>query len=240
MPTEGRRSPRDPKTGEPRKPRALKRGKLSPLDRYQRGREIAALRAQAKPVAWKTVAEHVGLSQRQCQEVYAQFLDWEQPLHDPMRVVDETIDSLTVAMHEAWLTYEGADAGSSVRVQAIRTAMDAAITRLQVMRAAGRAPRSLAAPTLAAEMQGVFRDFAELLRRHDVDDGVLRDFLGLAESRMGRRPPLRVARYQPAPETAVGWQRTAGVRAAPQWVWRLTYGGRGDPHSCTSRAPARH
>jgi hypothetical protein len=144
------------------------------------------MRARPRPIAWKTIAKDVGLSERQAQEVYAQFIDWEKPLHDPMAVVEETIDGLTVAMHEAWQTYADAAPGSSVRVQAIRTAADAAVTRLQVMRAAGRAPRSLAAPSFAAEMQTAFREFAELLGRHDVSDEVLRDFLGLAEARMGR------------------------------------------------------
>jgi hypothetical protein len=71
-------------------------------------------------------------------------------------------------------------------VQALRAAVDTAMVRLQVMRSAGRAPRSLAAPALAQQLQVVFREFAELLRRHELGDEVLRDFLSLAESQMGR------------------------------------------------------
>jgi hypothetical protein len=69
------------------------------------------------------------------------------------------------------------------RVSALRGLVETALTRLHVLRAAGRAPRSLAGPTVAQEMQVVFREFAELLRQHDVSDDVLRDLLELAESK---------------------------------------------------------
>jgi hypothetical protein len=172
-------------------PAARRRPKISPLERYHRGRRIAAMRSREingklRPHSWKEIAKDVGLSESQCGLVYGQFLEWEAPLHDPMEVVQETIDALTVAMHEALRTYEAAPEGTSVRVQALRTGMDAAVTRLQVMRAAGRAPRSLAAPAVAQQMQVVFREFAELLRRHQVGDDALREFLELAEGQMGR------------------------------------------------------
>lgn len=117
-------------------------------------------------------------------EAYAQFLDWEEPLHDPLEVVQQTIDALTVTMHEAMRNAEAAPEGSSVRTQALRLGMDTAIQRLNVMRAAGRAPRSLAMPSLNQVTQLVFREFAEVLRRHDVADEVLADLLMLAERHM--------------------------------------------------------
>jgi len=181
MPEGGRRS---------RKPAARKpsyKPKMTALERHQRGRQIAAMRAQEpKPVAWAQIAKHVGLSQSGAKDAYNRFLAAEEPLHDPMGVIDETIDALTVVMHEAFQNHADADPGSSVRVQSLRTAVDTAIARLQIMRAAGRAPRSLAAPSLVSEMQVVFREFAELLRRHKVSEDALREFLELAEGQMGR------------------------------------------------------
>jgi hypothetical protein len=174
---QGNRRPLSPPRNQP---------KLNPLERYQRGRQIAEMRARKRPVAWKTIAKAVGVSERQANEIYRQFLLWEEPQHDPMKAVDETIDVMTVAMHGALETYMEAKEGSSVRVAALKTAVETAAARLQIMRAAGRAPRSLAAPSMVAEMQLVFREFAELLRRHDVGDDALREFLELAETRMGR------------------------------------------------------
>jgi hypothetical protein len=172
-------------------PKARRRAKLSPLERYARGKRIAEMRSRVvngnmKPLTWGQIGKEVGMSARGAEEAYATWLEWEEPLHDPNGVVDETINALTVSMHEALRTYEAAPEGSSVRVQALRTTVHTAITRLQVMRAAGRAPRSLAAPMVERQMQAVLREFAELLGRHEVGDDVLRDFLLLAESKMGQ------------------------------------------------------
>lgn len=145
------------------------------------------VRGKPKPVAWKDIAAEVGMSQQGARDAWVAFLAAEETmLENPLAVVDETIDTMTVAIHAALATYEAADEGSSVRVQALRTAVDTAVLRLTIMRQAGRAPRSLAAPTVAAQVQLVFREFAELLRRHKVDDVVIRDFLELAEGQMGR------------------------------------------------------
>lgn len=157
----------------------------NPLERYQRGRRIVELRAREKPLAWPKIAREVGLSERQTREVYDQAIQWDQNLHDPLAALDETIDVFTVAMQGALETFADAPAGSGVRVQALRTAMDAADTRLRILRAAGRAPRSLEGPSVAAQMQVVFRELAELLSRHEIPDAALRDFLELAERRMG-------------------------------------------------------
>lgn len=135
-------------------------------------------------MAWEDIAHQVGLSERQAQAIHKQFLDWELPQHDHLAAVDETIDTFTVALREAWLTYEAAEPGSSVRVQALRAAMDASFTKLQIMRAAGRAPRSLAGPAVSAEMQLIFRELYDLMQRHGIADDVLRDFLALADTRM--------------------------------------------------------
>lgn len=143
------------------------------------------MRAREKPVPWEEIAKTVGLSERQAHSVHEQFLKSEGRQRDHAAVVDETIATFTVAMQEAWLTYEAAELGSSVRVQALRAAMDAALVRFQIMRAAGRAPRSLAGPGVAAQLQEAFREFASLLAKHGVKDEVLRDFLLLAESKIG-------------------------------------------------------
>lgn len=180
MPDTGRRSSVDKPKRTTRPP------KLSPLERYARGRRIAEMRARAKPIAWREIAKQVGMSESGAKEAHAQFLEWEEPLHDPSTFVQETLDALTVAMHEAFRNAAMAEEGSSARVQSLRAAMDAVMTRLQVARAAGRAPRSLSAPQVATQMQLVFREFATLLERHKVGDEVLRDFLALAESQIGR------------------------------------------------------
>src|SRR5205085_7819079 len=93
---------------------------------------------------------------------------------------------LNGAMHAAIETYDKAEPGSSVQVQAVRASVDAAVTRMQIMRAAGKVPRSLAGPSIAREMQVMFREFGAILERYEVPDDALRDLLELAETRMGQ------------------------------------------------------
>jgi hypothetical protein len=172
-----------PETAQQRPPRY--RPKLNALQRYQRGRTIAEMRSRLpRPVPWREVAKHVEMTQKGAQEAYYAFLEMELPEHDPMAPVDETLDVMTVALHELMANAEAAETGSTVRVQSWKSAVDIAVTRLQVMQRAGRAPRSLAGPQMARQLQRVLTEFAELLRRHQVGDAVLRDFLALAERSM--------------------------------------------------------
>lgn len=181
-----------------------RRPKLNALQRHQRGRTIAAMRSRhPRPVAWKDISRHLGIAESTAHDCYEQYLAAEESMiADPLEAVNETIDVMTVAMHQALITYEAAPPGTSVRVQALRTAVDTALMRLQVMRSAGRAPRSLAAPAVAQQLQLVLREFAELLRRHDVGDQVLRDFLDLADSQMGRMTAIEGRELPPAAAAA--------------------------------------
>lgn len=172
--------PEDP-TDRRRRPKPL-----SPLAQYHRGKEIAAMRAREKPVAWAEIAKAMGMSKSRCATLYDRFMEWEQPLHDPMVVVDETIDALTVAMHEAFETYEKAVAGSSVAVRALQVAAQTALHRLALMRAAGRAPRELAAPQVAAQVTVMFRQFLDILQRHGATDEMLKEFEAVGREGIGR------------------------------------------------------
>jgi hypothetical protein len=156
------------------------------FDRVTRARRIAAMRAQEPPIAWRSIATQVGLSESQARDVYADFLRWQEGIEDPMRFVDETIDSLTVAMSEAADAAAHADKGSTARVGAIRTFVDVAEMRLALMQRAGKVPRYLGAFAAQEETRVIFEEFAALLKRHDVKGAVLDDFVGLAR-RMAQR-----------------------------------------------------
>lgn len=168
------------------------------MQELQRGRTIIEMRARERPVAWKVIGSELKISPTYAQEIHRRALSWEEPLHDPMLALQETIDSVTAAVHAAWDTYREAEEGSSVRVQAIRAALDATGTRLHIMQLAGRAPRSLAGPSMASEMRSVFVEFADLLRRHGVPSEALEELIAMAESRMGQGAPATPGLPRPA------------------------------------------
>lgn len=161
--------------------------RLTMYDRVSRARTIAAERAQTRPTAWKAIAAKVGLSESQCREVYADYLRWNEDQEDPLGVVDDTINSLTVAMDEAADTAAHADPGSAARVGAVRMFVEASTTRLALMQAAGKVPRYLGQFAAEREMRVIFEEFAELLRKHDVRGAILDDFIDLARRAAARR-----------------------------------------------------
>jgi hypothetical protein len=162
------------------------KAKLNPLERYHRGRLIASMRARTKPVAWQEIANDLGLSESQCKDIHVQFMEWEAPQHDPMKAVEETIDSLTVAMHAAWENAEQAEVGSNARVYSIKTAVEVSLLRLNIMQQAGRAHRELGAPALAHQFQVLLRNLVEILDRHQVSDDLLRELMVFTEEAAGK------------------------------------------------------
>lgn len=160
--------------------------RLTIMDRVHRARTIAAARAKKRPTAWATIAKQVGLSERQCRDIYADFLLWDETQKDPMKVVEETIDCLWAAMLEASDTAAYAEPGSTARTGAVKAFIEAATTRLALMQAAGKVPRYLGTFAAEQELRAVMREFAELLERHEITGPPLREFLELAE-RVGAR-----------------------------------------------------
>jgi hypothetical protein len=151
-------------------------------EKAQRAAEVTAMRQSG--VSWSRIAAEVGLSVRQCQNVYSDQMAVEGDAAEGDAAVEELIALLSQAVEDFAVivrrtTHDG------YRASALRGLVETAMTRLAVLRAAGRAPRSLAAPALTQQMQVVLREFAAMLGRHDVPDEVLDEFLRLAERMMG-------------------------------------------------------
>jgi hypothetical protein len=156
---------------------------MTSRERARRNSRIAAAHHAGVPAA--RLAAEFGVTPRQIANI---LLDWKTSTPEDadgrdsfaalLAAVRFSVDELaTVAV-----TAEN----DSNRIGALRTLVEHSLLRWQVERAAGMVPRHPAAPGLATEMHLVFREFAELLRRHDVGDDALREFLALAETRMGR------------------------------------------------------
>jgi hypothetical protein len=176
--------------------RVKSRAKMNALQRFQRGRQIAAMRSRViegelKPVAWKTIAAELGMSQSGAQDAYDQYLAAEAAEHEnPLGAVMENVDLMKVAIHELLITYERAEEGSPTRVQALRAAVEVAEKKLIVMQRAGLAPRQLTAPGIEQRVATIFREFAEMLDDHDVSDEVIVAFIEMADRNMGRMPDI--------------------------------------------------
>jgi hypothetical protein len=159
------------------------RPRLTVRERAERAGEIAAMRDMKIP--WGRIAAEHGISIRQAQNIAA---DWRAAAHEAGDEPGDPIESLVSILNavcEEFALMVHRTTHDGYRASALKNLAEIAVMRLTILRQAGLAPRSLAGPTVAAQTAIVFREFAELLRRNRVDDDVLRDFLALAESRMG-------------------------------------------------------
>lgn len=161
------------------------RPKMTSRERGRRNAAIVAARRANLP--WKTIADQFGMTVRGVEKV---FVMWEASAPQDGIEVDpfgDLLAGLTVGLER--LLLEGLTAPSDAsRVGALKGYVDTLMLRYYVARDAGLAPSHPAAPKLNDEMQMLFREFAEILRRHDVSEGAMADLLALAQTQMGQWP----------------------------------------------------
>ena len=157
---------------------------MTAAEKAQRGQKIAALRAARVP--WSTVASEVGLTVRGAEKALQAWQKTNPPeeTRDHDRSL-ELIDILTASIHDLMRTAVNADQDSN-KIGAWKAVAEHALRRWEVQRVAGLVPRNPAAPMIGQEVQLVFREFAELLRQHAIDDAIMQAFLEIAERRMGQ------------------------------------------------------
>jgi len=157
---------------------------MTTRERAHRAARIVAARHSG--VTWSRIAAEFDLSVRQAQNIVADWQDSEPDDVDGIDALQGLIHLLRQAIEDLAVTAQRASHDSN-RIGAIKALVETAMLRWQVERAAGLVPRHPAAPSLHQEMQVVFQEFAELLRRHNVADEALREFLELAE-RVAQQP----------------------------------------------------
>lgn len=152
----------------------------------ERGRRNAAIVAARRAnLPWKTIADQFGLTVRGAEKIVKM---WEvsapATVEDPDPFAD-MLAGLGVALER--LLLEGLTAPSDAsRVGALKGYVETLMLRYCVERDAGRVPYHPAAPKLNDDVQLLFREFADLMRRRGVGDDVLLEMLELAQSRTGQ------------------------------------------------------
>jgi hypothetical protein len=150
-------------------------------------------------LAWPKIAEKYGVSQSTAQRAVRRRLA-EQAEESPgapapdaldrfgMQIdpVAEIIDLIRTRERIAEKLEGIADNGShpGYQVSALARLNEVKTARFALLQAVGLVPRRLSWWTEEAGMVRMLRDFAELIRKHDVPDEVLNDFQQLAESRV--------------------------------------------------------
>lgn len=156
--------------------------------RSQRAREIAADRAvptdSGKPMTWGRIAKKHGITPRQAQRIYAQFLDFEAAKHgDPLAIVDDAL-LLREALLERLGEIVASDAQETAIVGAARAMREIDVERLELMQAVGRLPRSMTRWQSESDFAEIVRGVLSILEANSIGEPVLRQIQDLVRSRL--------------------------------------------------------
>lgn len=139
----------------------------------------------------RDVADEYGITDRQVRRILS---TWEAALGesgwiDPIAELRAAIAMLRQAEADMAAIEEAPD-NHAAHIGATRLKTEINERRINLMQVLGLLPRNLAAIPVEQQMQAMFRDFAETLRRNDVSDEVLEGMLELAERRLLLAPAV--------------------------------------------------
>jgi hypothetical protein len=115
---------------------------MNAREKTNRDNEIVAARMRGQ--SWMTIAANYGLSERQCQQILADYRASHPRLRqrDPIEIVDDMLDHYQGAQEEL-AEISATSKHDATRVGAIRTRLDALAAQASLLRAVGVLPRDL-------------------------------------------------------------------------------------------------
>jgi hypothetical protein len=133
--------------------------------------------ARARGLTWRTIAERFGLEERQCRRIVDEYRS-DRPLpydRDPMTVIRETLEQYDAALLAEDTRHAGARLGT------IRTRLDIARAKLELLQLAGLVPSDLGQLGVVLDAQRVAALLVDVLERHAVPDRVVDEILMVVE-----------------------------------------------------------
>ena len=178
--------------------------RMTVVERINLTRRIASARLKQKPDTWQVISKREGgIPPRTLRYIYAQYEAEQQMIADPIAIVDETLALYTEAIKD--LAQAAADAqgdgNMNAKVGALRTMLDAAKGRLELLAAVGRLPRRLRVYDEQARVERMIVEMAAVVEQYDVAPELVLDLLGVIEKARGQHEVID-AKALPAGEAA--------------------------------------
>jgi hypothetical protein len=151
-------------------------GQVTTRERLARNDAVVA--ARARGLTWPTIAERFGLEERQCRRIVDEYRS-DRPLpydRDPMTVIRETLEQYDALAEEAALLAEDTR-HAGARLGTIRTRLDSARAKLELLQLAGLVPSDLGQLGVVLDAQRVAALLVDVLERHAVPDRVVDEIL---------------------------------------------------------------
>jgi hypothetical protein len=140
------------------------------------GRDQRIVGDRARGLAWATIAERHGLSERQCQNIIAEHLAAQRHVtnDDVARYVDELLLQLDRAVEEFALLAERTG-NDPVRLGALKAKAGLLVQRLAILRLCGRIPADPYQLQWAVDAQRVRDVLLSVFGRYEVPDAALHE-----------------------------------------------------------------
>ena len=119
--------------------------------------------------SWTTIAGSFGLSERQCQNILADYRASHPRLRqrDPIEIVDDMLDHYQGAQEEL-AEISATSKHDATRVGAIRTRLDALAAQANLLMLVGVLPRDLGVLRADIDAQAMGREMVAVLTRFEV------------------------------------------------------------------------
>ena len=140
---------------------------MNAREKTNRDNQIVAARMRGQ--SWTTIAANYGLSERQCQNVLADYRASHPRLRerDPLELLDDMLDHYQGAQEEL-AEISATSKHDATRVGAIRTRLDALAAQASLLRAVGVLPRDLGVLRADIDAQAMGREMVAVLREFEV------------------------------------------------------------------------
>ena len=140
---------------------------MNAREKTARDNEIVA--ARMRGLSWTTIAGSFGLTERQCQNILADYRASHPRLRerDPIEIVDEMLDRYEAAQEELALV-SATTKHDATRVGAIRTRLGALEAQANLLMLVGVLPRDLGLLRADIDLQAMGREMVAVLNEFEV------------------------------------------------------------------------
>ena len=140
---------------------------MNAREKTARDNEIVA--ARMRGLSWTTIAGSFGLTERQCQNILADYRASHPRLRerDPIEIVDEMLDRYEGAQEELALV-SATTKHDATRVGAIRTRLDTLEAQANLLMLVGVLPRDLGLLRADIDLQAMGREMVAVLKEFEV------------------------------------------------------------------------
>ena len=155
---------------------------MNAREKTNRDNEIVAARMRGQ--SWTTIAANYGLSERQCQNVLADYRASHPRLRerDPIEILDDMLDHYQGAQEEL-AEISATSKHDATRVGAIRTRLEALAAQASLLRAVGVLPRDLGVLRADIDVQAMAGQANDVLDRFGVSTEARRALLAALSPR---------------------------------------------------------